>query len=93
MYKRILVAIENSAADQTILAHVTGLRAPDRRGAAAGARRRRVCRAALRRPEARANPKRMKADRGYLEGLQRELTAQGLKVEFELGQRRLRRPS
>ena len=25
MYKRILVAIENSAADQTILAHVTSL--------------------------------------------------------------------
>ena len=83
MYKRILVAIENSAADQTILAHVAGLAGLT--GAelllvhvADGFAARHFDDLKLRESEE------MKADRAYLEGLQRDLTAQGLKVEFEL---------
>jgi universal stress protein A len=83
MYKRILVAIENSAADRTILAHVTAL--AKMTGAelllvhvADGFAARHFDDLKLRESEE------MKADRGYLEGLQQELTAQGLKVEFEL---------
>ena len=48
MYRRILVAIENSAADQTILAHVARAGAAHRGGAAARARRRRLGGAPLR---------------------------------------------
>jgi universal stress protein A len=83
MYKRILVAIENSAADQTILAHVARLAGMT--GAelllvhvADGFAARHFDDLKLRESEE------MKADRAYLEGLQRDLTTQGLKVEFEL---------
>jgi nucleotide-binding universal stress UspA family protein len=83
MYKRILVAIENSAADQTILAHVAGLAGLT--GAelllvhvADGFAARHFDDLKLRESEE------MKADRAYLEGLRRDLTTQGLKVEFEL---------
>jgi universal stress protein A len=83
MYKRILVAIENSAADQTILAHVTDLARLT--GAelllvhvADGFAARHFDDLKLRESEE------MKADRGYLEGLQRDLMARGLKVEYEL---------
>ena len=50
--ERILVAVENSAADRTILAHVARARAAHRRRAAARPRRRRLGRAPLRRAEA-----------------------------------------
>ena len=83
MYKRILVAIENSAADQTILAHVTDLARLT--GAelllvhvADGFAARHFDDLKLRESEE------MKADRSYLEGLQRDLVARGLKVEYEL---------
>lgn len=83
MYKRILVAIENSAADQTILAHVTDLARLT--GAelllvhvADGFAARHFDDLKLRESEE------MKADRSYLEGLQRDLQARGLKVEYEL---------
>lgn len=83
MYKRILVAIENSAADQTILAHVTDLARLT--GAelllvhvADGFAARHFDDLKLRESEE------MKADRSYLERLQRDLMARGLKVEFEL---------
>jgi nucleotide-binding universal stress UspA family protein len=83
MYKRILVAVENSAADQTILAHVAGLARLT--GAelllvhvADGFAARHFDDLKLRESEE------MKADRSYLEGLQRDLTAQGLTVACEL---------
>jgi nucleotide-binding universal stress UspA family protein len=83
MYKRILVAIENSAADQTILAHVTELARLT--GAelllvhvADGFAARHFDDLKLRESEE------MKADRSYLEGLKRDLTAQGLHVDYEL---------
>jgi universal stress protein A len=83
MYKRILVAIENSAADQTILAHVTGLARLT--GAelllvhvADGFAARHFDDLKLRESEE------MKADRSYLEGLKNNLTAQGMSVEYEL---------
>jgi nucleotide-binding universal stress UspA family protein len=83
MYKRILVAIENSAADQTILAHVTGLARLT--GAelllvhvADGFAARHFDDLKLRESEE------MRADRAYLEGLKDSLTAQGLNVECEL---------
>ena len=83
MYKRILVAIENSAADQTILAHVAGLAGLTHAElllvhVADGFAARHFDDLKLRESEE------MKADRAYLEGLQRDLVAQGLKVEFEL---------
>jgi universal stress protein A len=83
MYRRILVAIENSAADQTILAHVTALARLT--GAqlllvhvADGFAARHFDDLKLRESEE------MKADRSYLEGLKNTLTAQGLDVEYEL---------
>jgi nucleotide-binding universal stress UspA family protein len=83
MYKRILVAIENSAADRTILAHVTDLARLT--GAelllvhvADGFAARHFDDLKLRESEE------MKADRSYLEGLQRDLMARGLSVEYEL---------
>src|SRR4029077_9952600 len=83
MYKRILVAIENSAADQTILAHVTELARLT--GAelllvhvADGFAARPFDDLKLRESEE------MRADRAYLEGLKDSLTAQGLNVECEL---------
>ena len=83
MYKRILVAIENSAADQTILAHVTGLARLT--GAelllvhvADGFAARHFDDLKLRESEE------MKADRAYLEELKSRLTEQGLHVDYEL---------
>ena len=83
MYKHILVAIENSAADQTILAHVADL--AQMTGAelllvhvADGFAARHFDDLQLRESEE------MKGDRTYLEGLQRDLTARGLKVAVEL---------
>jgi universal stress protein A len=83
MYKRILVAIENSPGDQTILAHVTGLARLT--GAelllvhvADGFAARHFDDLKLRESEE------MRTDRAYLEGLKGSLTAQGLQVECEL---------
>jgi nucleotide-binding universal stress UspA family protein len=83
MYKRILVAVENSAADRTILEHVTAL-AKLTGGelllvhVADGFAARLFDDLKLRESEE------MKADREYLETLQRELQGRGLTVEFEL---------
>src|SRR3954465_15725981 len=83
MYRRILVAIENSEADQTILAHVaemariTGawrLRVHGADGWAA----RNFDQLKLRESEE------MKIDRDYLDRLRGELEARGLKVETRL---------
>jgi nucleotide-binding universal stress UspA family protein len=83
MYKRILVAIENSPGDQTILAHVTGLARLT--GAqlllvhvADGFAARHFDDLKLRESEE------MRTDRAYLEGLKGTLTAQGLQVDCEL---------
>jgi nucleotide-binding universal stress UspA family protein len=81
--RRILVAIENSSADDTIVAHVADLAKTT--GAelllvhvADGFAARHFDDLQLRESEE------MKADRAYLEGLQRALTARGLRVEYEL---------
>ena len=59
MYKRILVAVENSQADRTILDHVQrSSRRLTGRGAAARARRRRLGGAELRPARSCANPRR-----------------------------------
>ena len=83
MYRRILVAIENSAADQTILAHVTGLARLT--GAelllvhvADGWAARHFEDLELRESEE------MKTDRSYLEQLKQKLTADGFTVQTEL---------
>lgn len=83
MYKRILVAIENSAADQTILEHVSSLALLT--GAALllvhvadGFAARHFDDLKLRESEE------MKQDRAYLERLQRELVSRGLTVDVEL---------
>jgi len=83
MYKRILVAIENSAADQTILSHVTAL--AKLTGAelllvhvADGWAARHFDQLKLRESEE------MKSDRAYLENLQADLVGQGFKVETKL---------
>ena len=83
MYRRILVAIENSAADQTILTHVGEL--AKLTGStlvlvhvADGWAARHFDDLQLRESEE------MKADRAYLEGLQQQLTAHGLVVETYL---------
>jgi nucleotide-binding universal stress UspA family protein len=83
MYKRILVAIENSTADRSILAHVSGLARLT--GAdlllvhvADGWAARNFNQLELRESEE------MKSDRAYLESLQKELVAQGLKVQTQL---------
>jgi nucleotide-binding universal stress UspA family protein len=83
MYKRILVAIENSAADQTILAHVTGLARLT--GAelllvhvADGFAARHFDDLKLRESEE------IRSDRAYLQGLKDALTAEGLHVDYEL---------
>lgn len=83
MYKRILVAIENSAADQTILEHVSSLAQVT--GAALllvhvadGFAARHFDDLKLRESEE------MKQDRAYLERLQRELVSRGLTVDVEL---------
>ena len=83
MYQRILVAIENSAADRTILAHVSQL--AKLTGAelllvhvADGWAARHFDELKLRESEE------MKADREYLERLQADLRAQGFQVDTEL---------
>jgi nucleotide-binding universal stress UspA family protein len=83
MYHRILVAVENSEADRTILAHVVKL--AKLTGAelllvhvADGWAARHFDDLMLRESEE------MKNDRAYLEELKRDLTSQGFKVETEL---------
>ena len=83
MYKRILVAVEHSAADRTILEHVTKLAALT--GAelllvhvADGFAARHFDDLKLRESEE------MKADREYLESLQQSLSGQGLTVRIHL---------
>jgi nucleotide-binding universal stress UspA family protein len=83
MYQRILVAIENSAADRTILTHVSQL--AKLTGAelllvhvADGWAARHFDELNLRESEE------MKADREYLERLQTDLRAQGFQVDIEL---------
>ena len=83
MYKRILVAVEHSPADRTILAHVTAL--AKLTGAelllvhvADGWAARNFDQLKLRESEE------MKADRAYLENLRSDLTAQGLSVDTQL---------
>src|SRR6476620_9731565 len=83
MYRRILVAIENSPADRTIIAHVSELARLT--GAelllvhvADGFAARHFADLKLRESEE------MKTDRAYLEGVQKDLTGRGLKVEIEL---------
>ena len=83
MYKRILVAVEHSAADRTILTHVTAL--AKLTGAelllvhvADGFAARNFDRLKLRESEE------MKADRAYLEDLKARLMAEGLAVNTHL---------
>lgn len=84
MYKHILVAVEHSAADRTILTHVAAL--AKMTGAelllvhvADGWAARNFDQLQLRESEE------MKADRAYLDGLAGELAAQGLTVTVQLG--------
>jgi nucleotide-binding universal stress UspA family protein len=83
MYRRILVAVENSPADRTILTHVSAL--AKLTGAelvlvhvADGWAARNFNQLKLRESEE------MKADRAYLERTREELVAQGFKVETRL---------
>ena len=83
MYRRILVAVENSPADRTILAHAGDLAILT--GAellivhvADGWAARNFDQLNLRESEE------MKADREYLDKLQRDLAGRGLKVETQL---------
>ena len=83
MYKRILVAVENSAADRTIVTHVSGLARLT--GAelllvhvADGWAARTFDQLKLRESEE------MKADRAYLESLRQELAGQGFSVQTQL---------
>jgi len=83
MYKRILVAVENSAADKTIVDHVAAL-ARLTGGqlllvhVADGWAARHYDQLKLRESEE------MKSDRAYLDRLQHELASLGLQVETEL---------
>ena len=83
MYRRILVAVENSEADKTILSHVTAL--AKLTGAelllvhvADGWAARHFDELKLRESEE------MKSDRAYLENLQADLVRQGFTVETKL---------
>src|SRR5215813_13999377 len=83
MYKRILVAVEHSTADRTIVDHVSAL--AKLTGAelllvhvADGWAARNFDRLNLRESEE------MKADRTYLDGLRDELSSQGLAVRTQL---------
>jgi nucleotide-binding universal stress UspA family protein len=83
VYRRILVAVENSTADRTILSHVTGLARLT--GAelllvhvADGWAARNFDQLQLRESEE------MRRDRAYLEQLRGELAKQGLKVDTHL---------
>src|SRR4051812_4014097 len=83
MYKRILVAIENSPADKTILRHVTGLaRVTDAElllvHVADGWAARNYDQLKLRESEE------MKRDREYLEQLRADLERQGFRVSTRL---------
>jgi nucleotide-binding universal stress UspA family protein len=83
MYQRILVAIENSRADRTILDHVTALAALTHASlvlvhVADGWAARNFNQLKLRESEE------MKADRAYLDGLAVELGAKGFTVETRL---------
>ena len=83
MYRRILVAVENSPADRTILAHIAEL-ARITGGelllvhVADGWAARNFDQLNLRESEE------IKADRAYLDGLQRDLTAKGFVVRTHL---------
>src|SRR5213596_1091405 len=83
MYRKILVAVENSTADETILTHVTGL--AHLTGAelllvhvADGWAARNFDQLKLRESEE------MKNDRAYLERLRDRLASEGFKVQTEL---------
>jgi nucleotide-binding universal stress UspA family protein len=83
MYRRILVAVENSPADRTILDHVSGL--AKLTGAelllvhvADGWAARNFDQLQLRESEE------MKSDRAYLDGLRETLTSQGFTVQTKL---------
>ncbi len=83
MYRRILVAVENSSADRTILAHVRQLAALTQAEillvhVADGWAARNFDQLQLRESEE------MKSDRAYLQQIASELTADSLKVEAEL---------
>jgi nucleotide-binding universal stress UspA family protein len=83
MYRRILVAIEHSAADRTILTHVEQLaRLTGARlllvHVADGWAARNFAQLKLKESEE------MKADRAYLESLRQELTAKGFTVDTSL---------
>ena len=83
MYRRILVAVENSPADRTILAHVSELARLTGAGlllvhVADGWAARNFNQLKLRESEE------MKTDRDYLDRLQAELEGRGLKVETRL---------
>jgi nucleotide-binding universal stress UspA family protein len=83
MYKKILVAVENSGADRTILSHVSELaRLTGARlllvHVADGWAARNFDQLKLRESEE------MKADRAYLERLRDELTADGFTVDTQL---------
>ena len=83
MYKRILVAIENSPADKTIVAHVAALARLTGSElllvhVADGWAARNFDQLNLRESEE------MKADRAYLDGLRAELAAQGFTVDAQL---------
>ena len=83
MYRRILVAVENSSADRTILAHVRQLAALTQAEillvhVADGWAARNFDQLQLRESEE------MKSDRAYLQQIASELTADSFKVEAEL---------
>src|SRR5258708_29603333 len=83
MYKRILIAIENSPADKTIVAHVAALARLTGSElllvhVADGWAARNFDQLNLRESEE------MKADRAYLDGLRAELAAQGFTVDAQL---------
>ena len=83
MYRRILVAVENSSADRTILTHVRQLAALTQAEillvhVADGWAARNFDQLNLRESEE------MKSDRAYLQQIASELTADSLKVEAEL---------
>jgi universal stress protein A len=83
MYRRILVAVENSSADRTILTHVRQLAALTQAEillvhVADGWAARNFDQLQLRESEE------MKSDRAYLQQIASELTADSLKVEAEL---------
>ncbi len=84
MYKKILVALDNSPTDQAMIPHITEL--ARLHGArlhllhvADGWAARHYDRFQL------ADSEEMKADRAYLEEVATELSAEGLEVEIELG--------